>query len=144
MDIEVMCYICCSKVVRNNTKGLPMLMGTVTYIMVMMVSNEGIQGAAPLTVHSCPIFVQVNIASRLHFHKKNSRPTTLSHKKNARLTTLSHFVSSQNWLEVQTWPQYWKTKMKVMQNKMLWKKPENTHFVFLNWNPQLGLSRIYS
>lgn len=30
------------------------MMDTVTYIMVMMVSNEGIQEAVPLTVHSCP------------------------------------------------------------------------------------------
>jgi hypothetical protein len=45
-------------------------MDTVTYIMVMMASNEGIQEAVPLTVHSCPIFIQVNVSRRLHFHKK--------------------------------------------------------------------------
>jgi len=50
-----------------------------TYIMVMMVSNEGIQEAVSLTVHSCSIFIQVNVSSRLHFHKKNARLTTLSH-----------------------------------------------------------------
>jgi len=84
-----MCYICCSNEVRNNTYGLPILMDIVTYIMVMMVSKEGIQEAVPLTVHSCPIFIKVNISSRIHFHLKNTR-----------LTTLSHFVSSQKWLEV--------------------------------------------
>jgi len=66
-------------------------MDTLTYIMVMMVSNVGIQEAVPLTVDSYRIFIQVNVSSRLHFHLK---------KKNERLTILSQFVSSQNWLEV--------------------------------------------
>jgi len=43
-------------------------MDTLTYIMVMMVSNVGIQEAVPLTVDSYRIFIQVNVSSRLHFH----------------------------------------------------------------------------
>jgi hypothetical protein len=49
-------------------------MDIVTYIMVMMVSNEGIQEAVPLMVHSCPIFIWQTTISFKKCKADNTEP----------------------------------------------------------------------
>jgi hypothetical protein len=78
------------------------MMDTVTYIMVIMASYEGMQEAVSPTVRSCPIFIQVNVTGRLHFHHHHPPPPKKKRgrERESKADNTEPFLSSQNWSEV--------------------------------------------